>query len=183
MRNMVVCSSLAMGAAQGGRRALNWIHPTWSACAELHNVRERDLTMCGNKSNKQTLLSPSEPRKEERKEKRKQGKAPALGHIASAWTDAMAAEKQVGRHRQKGRWSLVGCLHAAVPQAVCWAMQVAAMAHCRLMGSFSQPLLEIISDGANLGEPIPQIPLMLGDHEISFHCLQDIEASRNVSPK
>lgn len=108
MRNMVVCSSLAMGAAQGGRRALNWIHPTWSACAELHNVRERDLTMCGNKSNKQTLLSPSEPRKEERKEKRKQGKAPALGHIASAWTDAMAAEKRVGRHRQKGRWEFGG---------------------------------------------------------------------------
>lgn len=24
----------------GGRRALNWIHPTWSACAELHNVRK-----------------------------------------------------------------------------------------------------------------------------------------------
>lgn len=69
MRNMVVCSSLAMGAAQGGRRALNWIHPTWSACAKLHNVRERDLTMCGNKSNKRALLS--HPASQERKKGRK----------------------------------------------------------------------------------------------------------------
>lgn len=53
MGNMVVCSSLVIGAAKGGSRALNWIHPTWSTCAELHNVRERDLIRWGNKSNKQ----------------------------------------------------------------------------------------------------------------------------------
>lgn len=44
-----------------------------------------------------------------------------------------------------------------------------AMAHYRLMGSFSQPLLETVSDGANLREPILQILLTLGDHEFSFH--------------
>lgn len=44
-----------------------------------------------------------------------------------------------------------------------------AMAHYRLMGSFSQPLLETVSDGANLREPILQILLTLGDHEFFFH--------------
>lgn len=68
MGNMVVCSSLAIGAAEGGRRALNWIHPTWSACAELHNVRERDLIICGNKSNKQLRSDCHTQCAEERKE-------------------------------------------------------------------------------------------------------------------
>lgn len=47
-------------------------------------------------------VTSSKPRKEERKEKRKQGRTPALDHITSAWADAMAAEKQAGWNRQKG---------------------------------------------------------------------------------
>lgn len=70
MENMVVCSSLVTGAAKGGRRALNWIHPTWSTCAELHNVRERDLIRWGNKSNKQLCSACHTQRAQGRKEGR-----------------------------------------------------------------------------------------------------------------
>lgn len=66
----------------------------------------------------------------------------------------------------------MGCLHEAVRAAlscVPGSASSTAMAHCGLMGSFSQPLLETVSDGANLREPILQILLTLGDHEFSFH--------------
>lgn len=73
MGNMVVCSSLVIGAAKGGSRALNWIHPTWSTCAELHNVRETHLIRWGNKSNKQRCSVCHTQQAQGRKEGRKEG--------------------------------------------------------------------------------------------------------------
>lgn len=92
MGNMVVCSSLVIGAAKGGSRALNWIHPTWSTCAELHNVRERHLIRWGNKSNEQLCSAchtqQAQGRKEGRKEQRKQEQAPALSCAVPAARNA-----------------------------------------------------------------------------------------------
>lgn len=104
MGNMVVCSSLAIGAAWGGRRAPRWIHPTWSACAELPNVRERDLNPCGNESNEQRCSDCHTQRAEGRKEgrRRKQDQALAPSHPVPVRVNARAAEKLAGWDVQKG---------------------------------------------------------------------------------